>query len=88
MTGGTAIAGIINKNLAKACGEFGLGMGLGSCRQLLYKDDHIKDFAVRKYIGDQPLYANLGIAQLEVLLQEKQLYKVTEMLKSLKPTGL
>ncbi|MBK8055541.1 MAG: type 2 isopentenyl-diphosphate Delta-isomerase [Saprospiraceae bacterium] len=88
MTGGTAIAGIINKNLAKACGEFGLGMGLGSCRQLLYENEHIKDFAVRKYIGDQPLYANLGIAQLEVLIQEKQVYKVTELLKKLETDGL
>src|SRR5690554_5272321 len=36
MTGGTQKASIINKNLAKACGEYKLGMGLGSCRQLLY----------------------------------------------------
>jgi len=35
MTGGTAHASTINHNLAKACAEFGMGMGLGSCRGLL-----------------------------------------------------
>lgn len=88
MTGGTAIAGIINKNLAKACGQFGLGMGLGSCRQLLYDDEHFEDFNVRKYIGDQPLYANLGIAQLEMLVEQKKVKKVTELLKRLEADGL
>ena len=48
MTGGTSMSKIINKNLAKACGSFGLGMGLGSCRQLLYSDEYVKDFQVRK----------------------------------------
>jgi isopentenyl-diphosphate delta-isomerase len=32
MTGGTALARTINRNLARACAEFGMGMGLGSCR--------------------------------------------------------
>jgi len=39
MTGGTEKANKINHNLARACNEFGMGMGLGSCRQLLYSDD-------------------------------------------------
>ena len=30
MTGGTKEAATINKNLAIACGQFGLGMGVGS----------------------------------------------------------
>ena len=40
MTGGTKMANTINKNLAKVCGEYGLGMGLGSCRQLLHSDEY------------------------------------------------
>ena len=38
MTGGTELAGKINRNLARVCHEFGLGMGLGSCRPLLESD--------------------------------------------------
>lgn len=88
MTGGTALAGTINKNLAKACGEYGLGMGLGSCRQLLYSDEYLDDFQIRKYMSDQPLYANLGIAQLEVLIQNNQLDKVNILLDKLDADGL
>ena len=71
MTGGTALANKINRQLARACGEFGMGMGLGSCRQLLYSNEFLPDFDVRDEIGtDLPLYANLGIAQVEKLLQQ------------------
>lgn len=88
MTGGTTLAGVINKNLAKACGEYGLGMGLGSCRQLLYSDEYLDDFQVRKYMSDQPLYANLGIAQLETLIENNQLEKVNLLLDKLEADGL
>jgi isopentenyl-diphosphate Delta-isomerase len=88
MTGGTTLAGTINKNLAKACGEYGLGMGLGSCRQLLYSDEYLDDFQIRKYMSDQPLYANLGIAQVETLIQNNQLDKVNLLLDKLDADGL
>jgi len=89
MTGGTEMAGIINKNLARACGEFGMGMGLGSCRQLLYNDEHLSDFAVRNLIGpDQPLYANLGIAQVEQLLADGKTSLIDELLTKLEADGL
>jgi isopentenyl-diphosphate delta-isomerase len=88
MTGGTAFAGIINKNLARACGEFGFGMGLGSCRALLHSDDTFDDFNVRSRIGDEALYANLGIAQLEELISAGQLNKVGELVKKLQADGL
>jgi isopentenyl-diphosphate delta-isomerase len=89
MTGGTLLANKINYNLAKAAGEYGFGMGLGSCRGLLYSDEYLKDFAVRKVMGyDVPLFANLGIAQIEKLIAENKLVLITEMLKKLEADGL
>ncbi len=89
MTGGTGIAKVINHNLARACGEFGMGMGLGSCRQLLYSDDHLPDFDVRSIMGpDCPLYANLGIAQLEKLLESKEEDRIRILLDKLGADGL
>jgi isopentenyl-diphosphate Delta-isomerase len=89
MTGGTEKARIINQNLARACREFGFGMGLGSCRQLLYSDEYFKDFNIRPIIGaNQALFANLGIAQLEVLIEKKEIFLIKKLLEKLDADGL
>ncbi len=89
MTGGTKMANTINHNLAKVCGAFGMGMGLGSCRGLLYSDEYLQDFTVRPLIGDDlPLYVNLGIAQLEQLIEQNELYRITQLLDKLAADGL
>lgn len=88
MTGGTEKARKINTNLAKACKEFGLGMGLGSCRGLLSSDEFFGDFNMRQYIGDQPLYANLGIAQVESLVSTGEVFKIVELVNKLEANGL
>lgn len=89
MTGGAQWANRINTRLANACHEFGIGMGLGSCRALLTSNEHLADFAMRPLIGpDLPLYANLGIAQLEMLIHQGQLHLVDEMIKRLEADGL
>ncbi len=89
MTGGTEMASTINQNLARACKDFGFGMGLGSCRSLLYGDETLADFNVRPIIGnDLPLYANLGIAQVEQLIAKNELHRVHLLLDKLKADGL
>ncbi|MBP6826501.1 MAG: isopentenyl-diphosphate delta-isomerase [Saprospiraceae bacterium] len=89
MTGGTALANVINHNLARACAEFGMGMGLGSCRQLLYRDQHLADFDVRGIIGpDLPLYANLGVAQIEQLFEKNEPDRIIDLLQKLRADGL
>jgi isopentenyl-diphosphate Delta-isomerase len=88
MTGGTQKAGSINHNLAKVCKEFGLGMGLGSCRGLLYSDEHLRDFDVRDDIGEMPLYANLGVAQIELLLEKNQTSLIKDLVEKLRADGL
>jgi len=89
MTGGTKLAGTINKNLAQACKEFGMGMGLGSCRILLDDDRYFEDFNVRPLIGnEQPLWANLGIAQVEKLLKADESDRISDLVSRLQADGL
>lgn len=89
MTGGTAMAYQINHDLAKVCKEYGLGMGLGSCRPLLESNERFEDFNLRPVIGyDQPLYANLGIAQIEESFEKDELHLIIEMVHRLEADGL
>ena len=88
MTGGTELANKINKSLAAMCGKYGIGMGLGSCRQLLHSDQYLSDFMVRDLMPEQPLFANLGIAQVEELIERKELDKIDTLLEKLSADGL
>jgi isopentenyl-diphosphate delta-isomerase len=89
MTGGTKLASTINRNLAMVCNEFGMGMGLGSCRIILDDDSHFEDFNVRDIIGEHlPLWANLGIAQVEQLLESKKISRASHLIQRLRADGL
>lgn len=89
MTGGTEWARTINHNLARVASDFGFGMGLGSCRSLLSDNTYLKDFAVRSIIGnDLPLYANLGIAQIEQLFSNNQVDLIVNLINKLEADGL
>lgn len=89
MTGGTEKAYEINKNLARASKNFGMGMGLGSCRQILDSDERLKDFNWRKEIGEkQPFFANLGIAQVEHIWERNRFDIIREMLQKIEADGL
>jgi len=88
MTGGTGVAKTINGNIAHACREFGMGMGLGSCRKILFDKTHWDDFNFRDEIGDQPFLANLGIAQVEELLASKNIQAVIDLVGELRADGL
>lgn len=89
MTGGTELAHTINHNLACACREFGMGMGLGSCRGLLYSNERLADFDLRQTIGSElPFYANLGVAQVEQLLERKETWRAEKLIEMLRADGL
>ncbi|HYW95547.1 MAG TPA: hypothetical protein VE870_08175 [Bacteroidales bacterium] len=88
MTGGTELAGTINRNLARACREFGMGMGLGSCRAILDDNRYLPDFDMREEIGDMPFFANLGIAQVEELIDRQETGKIDRLLDRLQADGL
>ena len=89
MTGGTKMARKINENLARACREYRMGMGLGSCRIIMDDDRYFEDFNMRKIIGDHlPLWANLGIAQVEELVAKNQVSKASRLVERLQADGL
>lgn len=80
MTGGGSLSGELNRLFAEACAEFGLGMGLGSCRPVLDNHSSFNDFNVRSIIGDDlPLLSNIGHAQAEELLLKGEIEKLEEM---------
>jgi len=89
MTGGTGVARTINAHIARACREFGMGMGLGSCRKILFDKTHWDDFNFRDEIGDeQPFWANLGISQVEELLFSENIQAVVDLVGELRADGL
>ncbi len=89
MTGGTGVSKLINRNIARACRELGLGMGLGSCRKILFDKTFFDDFNVRDELGqDQPLWANLGIAQVDHLLKQRNQEAITDLVGILRADGL
>ncbi len=89
MTGGTSAAGPINKMLAKTASKYGFGMGLGSCRIILEDNTYFDDFNLRPILGDAaPLYANVGIAQIERLIDKGQASKLKALVDKLDADGL
>jgi len=89
LTGGSERSGVINRRLAAVCGEFGMGMGLGSCRILLDDERFLPDFDVRTFMGDEvPLYANLGICQLEKMLQSQRFSEIEQLVTLLRADGV
>ncbi len=62
MTGGPELGEKINRNLAEACEEVGVGLGLGSMRVILRKPESIKSFDVKKNIVQ--MYHSLQIWEL------------------------
>jgi isopentenyl-diphosphate delta-isomerase len=64
-------------------------MGLGSCRALLDSNASMPDFDMRDIIGeDLPLYANLGISQVEQLVERRQMDKIRVLIDKLRADGL
>jgi isopentenyl-diphosphate Delta-isomerase len=65
MTGGAELSGIINRNLASAAQQLGLGMMLGSQRVMIDDPAAAVSFDVRNAAPDILLIGNIGLAQLQ-----------------------
>jgi len=64
MSGGTGMAGAMNRDLATVAARHGIGFGVGSQRVILDHPEALPDFAVRSHIPDSVLLGNIGGAQL------------------------
>ena len=64
MVGGIEEAATINRNLAMAAQDLGLGMGVGSQRCALDDSESVSSYTVRDVAPDILLFANLGAVQL------------------------
>ena len=64
MTGGTSEASKINRNLAKAAEELGIGMGVGSQRAMIESPSLASTYDVRNVAPHIFLAGNIGAAQI------------------------
>lgn len=88
MTGGTELAKTLNNRLSQVAGEYGIPMGLGSCRSLLYSDERFHEFDIKSNMNGTCFFANLGIAQIDELIREKETSRVGDMINKLGANGL
>jgi isopentenyl-diphosphate delta-isomerase len=80
MTGGAELSGTINRNLAAAAQQLGVGMMLGSQRIMLDNDSASTSFNVRDVAPDVLLIGNIGLAQLNEVM-------VPDLVKALDRVG-
>jgi isopentenyl-diphosphate delta-isomerase len=80
MTGGAELSGTINRNLATAAQQLGVGMMLGSQRIMLDNGSASSSFNVRDVAPDVLLIGNIGLAQLDQLM-------VPDLVKALDHVG-
>src|SRR6201991_2844007 len=80
MTGGAELSGTINRNLAAAAQQLGVGMMLGSQRIMLDNDSASTSFTVRDVAPDVLLIGNIGLAQFDEIV-------VPDLVKALDRVG-
>ncbi|APR65111.1 type 2 isopentenyl-diphosphate Delta-isomerase [Borrelia anserina] len=79
MTGGVKEGNKFNKVLVKIANDLRIPMGLGSFKLLFKYPEYVKDFSLRKYADNIPLFSNIGAVQL----RELGIFEIIEMSKRL-----
>lgn len=82
MTGGTLAARAINRRLAQAAAELGLGMGVGSQRTAIEEPEWADTYRVRDVAPDILLLANLGAVQLNRSYTVDHCRRAVEMIEA------
>lgn len=80
MTGGTEIAGRINRNLASAAEATNVAVGVGSQRKALEDPEKADTFRVRAVAPSVPLLANLGAVQLNYGMGVRECRQAVDMI--------
>ena len=82
MTGGTAEAAAINRNLALAAERAGVAIGVGSQRKALEDPSQVASFQVRREAPSVPLLANLGAVQFNYGFGLDECRRAVEMIEA------
>lgn len=80
MTGGTDMAGKINRNLAGGAERTGVAVGVGSQRKALEDPAKADTFQVREAAPSVPLLANLGAVQLNYGMGVRECRQAVDMI--------
>lgn len=78
MTGGAEKAELINKNLAIACEQEKVALALGSMRVILKDPAAANSFKVRSLCPSIPLFANMGLVQLNYGYGSEEINRLIE----------
>ena len=82
MTGGTAKASEINRNLARAAQDAGIAMGLGSQRVAIEDPNLADTFNMRDIAPDALMFANLGAVQLNYGYGPEEAQRAIDMIEA------
>jgi isopentenyl-diphosphate delta-isomerase len=82
ITGGMKLGMKINKNIARACQNLGLGMGVGSQRIAIENPELAETFQVRDVAPDIFLYGNVGAVQLNYGYWAEHVEKAIDMIQA------
>lgn len=82
MTGGLERGKNININLAKAAQKYKIPFGVGSQRMAIEDKSLENLFRVRKYAPDIPIFANIGLVQLNYGYGLKEFQRCVDMIES------
>lgn len=82
MTGGTADASRINRNLASAAQSAGIAIGVGSQRKAIEEPGQAETFQIRAVAPDVPILANLGAVQLNYGFGLDECRRAVEMIEA------
>ncbi len=82
MTGGTAEATRINRNLARAAERCGVAIGVGSQRRALEDPSLAETYRIRPFAPSVPLLANLGAVQLNYGCGVAECRRAVEMIEA------
>lgn len=82
MTGGEEHGRTINQNIAQACNMENIPFGLGSMRIINRYPESVRTFDVKNFAPNVPMFANIGLVQLNYGFSEKEFLNVIDAVRA------